>query len=630
MNGMRFDLHGSDNMLHRETSFEQQHNGHLRPMGSPSEGMQPSSNGIGASLETYPTQPESVTQGRNSVSAAPSTATAAITSNGTNHGVPQKKSSRACDHCRLKKLKCNTEPGQLNCSNCHGRPCEYTRQPLKRGPPKGRKLKRKLEDEEEQSEGDSPESEELKRRMNKNNDRFDPIRDAQVTMMSDAALDPQLRQPQAPLPIPPESKPKSARRTSGQTRRRSENMLPMPPLSLQLEALPVFVEYNQSSLDRWYLLHQTTLPILARDADTLPDYLKVTHPLLRSALLLAIYSVVDRRRTPQRIDALLAERFLLQYTATKVRETTHDRIVHLQVSLILAIEADQRGMQKMPGRCGHTFTHWLAGSISLAMDLRVHSIEPVKQTAAEYWRLRRLYFIMVIMDRWHAIGHAHPLMIPDSQVPFSPTVDLLGPATMHLYTMSMLISKLHARMSLHTAMRDLPDLALLNAKDFKETIDELNAFRTAVEPIWGQSNLLHIGLWHVALLAALSTEEIDIDFVKEHAMRVSAVLPHSATPFTTFNHHFFAMSTLSLFYILGFHEHEEFAIKHLEQLREAITKHKHLALDDDEANWDAQLLTCINAMLDGHPEATRFVTAAHGRADALLAEIRSSGYMRAW
>jgi len=51
------------------------------------------------------------------------------------------KVSRACDECRRKKIRCDAkgEEGQEVCGNCKriGFICQFTRQPMKRGPSKG-------------------------------------------------------------------------------------------------------------------------------------------------------------------------------------------------------------------------------------------------------------------------------------------------------------------------------------------------------------------------------------------------------------------------------------------------------------------------------------------------------------
>lgn len=56
-------------------------------------------------------------------------------------GRKRSKVSRACDECRRKKIKCSSnEPGNEEmCSNCKrvGVTCQFSRQPMKRGPSKG-------------------------------------------------------------------------------------------------------------------------------------------------------------------------------------------------------------------------------------------------------------------------------------------------------------------------------------------------------------------------------------------------------------------------------------------------------------------------------------------------------------
>lgn len=55
---------------------------------------------------------------------------------------PRKRSkvSRACDECRRKKIRCDAaSEGNESCSSCKrvGTSCQFSRQPMKRGPSKG-------------------------------------------------------------------------------------------------------------------------------------------------------------------------------------------------------------------------------------------------------------------------------------------------------------------------------------------------------------------------------------------------------------------------------------------------------------------------------------------------------------
>lgn len=398
-------------------------------------------------------------------------------------------------------------------------------------------------------------------------------------------------------------------------------------LPIELLSMPddlVKLEWVQHATDRWYMLYQPTFPILD-DSSNLD--LTYNHPLLRSALLLAMYSLVWRSRTPKKVDALLAEQLLTQYTAQCRPENMDmaDRLTFLQVIMMLAIEADQRG-NEVAGSI-RTIGYWLGQATAVAYGLRLHNNDTRLDTPEQQLLGKRLFLILVVLDRWHSVSTSSPPFIAEATARFDIELHLSG-ITNHLYRLSIIVGHVYAYIMSPQDHGGSPSSGtntdlVLSAQILKAEIEE---WRAKVDVIWGQSNLLHIAYWHVCILALLGTKctsTSEILELKEMAMRLASTLPNSATPYTPLNHHFYTLTTCVLSHLLQFEKTRADARKGLRNLREAVERHRDLIAEDD-ASWDCKLLQ-VNAELQGshiHPSDPKVSR------NSLLEHIRHEGYLR--
>lgn len=89
--------------------------------------------------------------------------------------------------------------------------------------------------------------------------------------------------------------------------------------------------------------------------------------------------------------------------------------------LLMAIQADNRDPASARGLVGPPQSLWLGSAVGLAYSLKLHvhamsSQQSDNDPDSEDKLARRIWWSLVIMDRWHAASTSSPLLIPDSSV----------------------------------------------------------------------------------------------------------------------------------------------------------------------------------------------------------------------
>jgi len=90
-------------------------------------------------------------------------------------------------------------------------------------------------------------------------------------------------------------------------------------------------------------------------------------------------------------------------------------LVCIQIMILLALEVESRG----PTPLGPSYTQWLSRAISLANTARlyVYKKSQVSNVANDHDPetefVRRIWWTLVIMDRWHASSTSSHALIPD-------------------------------------------------------------------------------------------------------------------------------------------------------------------------------------------------------------------------
>lgn len=386
----------------------------------------------------------------------------------------------------------------------------------------------------------------------------------------------------------------------------------------------MYIEWIQHAVDRWFMLYQPTFPLLD---DLFYKDQNLVHPILRAALLLALYSIAYRSRTDQKEDARLSSKLLNQYNIYRgLHAKILDRLTCLQITMMLAIEADQRGYDVASSV--HTVGFWLSQATAQAYDLRLHDdeAEEMLSTTEELILGRRLYLVLIILDRWHSVSTSSPPFIADHNTRFDIDLQLSG-ITDHLYRLSIILGHVYAYVLAArsiTSGRISDDTMKIN---FAALMSEIEDWRSRVDVIWGQSNLLHVAYWHVCALSMLSSttsQPEEVIELRDMAMRLATTLPNSATPYTPLNHHFFTLTTCVLFHLLEFAETREDAHRGLISLAEAVERHRDLVDEDDTSSWDAKLLEVNMHLRNRQAPPDRGSNAKPGE---LLSSVRRRGYL---
>lgn len=113
-------------------------------------------------------------------------------------------------------------------------------------------------------------------------------------------------------------------------------------------------------------------------------------------------------------------------------------LIYLQAMLLMAVEADNRGTSPTRGQFGPPQSVWLGSAVGLAYSLKLHvhrTADPQTENDADSEEkiMRRIWWSLVIMDRWHASSTSSPVLIPDGSVVVYPDDQaLLGDGLYHL------------------------------------------------------------------------------------------------------------------------------------------------------------------------------------------------------
>ena len=157
---------------------------------------------------------------------------------------------------------------------------------------------------------------------------------------------------------------------------------------------------------------------------------------MREAFLEALYSAI--RSSPastlpqQGQSGTKAMQFL---TASQSMPTS---LVHVQAMLLMAIESANYGPSTMHGQGGPPPSQWLGSAVGLAYSLKLHvHKQPDKASEndpdSEENIARRVWWSLVVMDKWNALSTGSPGFIPDGSVVVYPEDEaLLGDALYQL------------------------------------------------------------------------------------------------------------------------------------------------------------------------------------------------------
>lgn len=559
---------------------------------------------------------------------------------------PRTKVSRACDECRRKKIRCDAvdETGNTPCSACvrTGIRCMFSRQPMKRGPSKGyiKELAERLHTLERQvgpagspgvNEGLREEVRRVQREM------------AQVQGLQEGygAVDPHSgdkrshavsemlhNHPQTPtqtpsghyqMPYPP-SYPNYS--TPQYQAAPPANMGPQPfwrhgvsstthdttalahrAMEEAETAAAANFDWDDAVIDEYYRLIHQTFPILPSSKHRLRQRLAQCPATLREAFLAAVDCLMRTFPTstlgPSSNYAQAVKKaaeLLARYPFDNPSShTAATNLVYLQTLLLMALECDNHGPATIRGEAGPSRAEWLGRAAGVAGHLEINVNRPASQSVFEGDRdseenvARRVWWVLFILDRWHASSTADLLKLPENSVVLLPEDQiLLGESTYHLARLSFIIGHLAAILTTtKTPSTDVmapsnPASSLLGLT----LAGEIDRFRESVESVWGSLNLVHLSYHHCHLLIKRLNPTTEAVELVEHAVKVATVLNSRMTPVTPLNHHFGALAAITLCELCDVPKTRVEALRGLDQLVEALGEGRGLAGKRESEGWD--------------------------------------------
>ncbi|TEY40873.1 hypothetical protein BOTCAL_0416g00050 [Botryotinia calthae] len=479
-------------------------------------------------------------------------------------GRKRSKVSRACDECRRKKIRCNAnEPGNEDiCSNCKrvGVHCQFSRQPMKRGPSKGyiKELADRINTLEGQVQGSEmpqyQQSQEILQR--RPSEEFSPTPNPEqiprkrgyssISGVGEFNSPYQNQQQRSASNWIPQERPRSSISNSSyptsaqlpgttQLPTREQTYSPnmtvpqqkwvnAPDVSGSVEAVNHTsqpqsedpVEYiDDSLLESYYKFIHPTYPILSLTKTRLISRLSACPAPVRHAFWEALYAAIRLFPTavplkPRGITNAVRIVQAVQYDSQTIRSPT-TMIVHLQIMMLLAIEANNLPCDIQDGQIIQLPSVWLSTAVGFAYSTKLHAHKPIDKSNndpdSDDKHARRVWFSLVIMERWNAAVRACPIQIPDSVAQIYPDDRaILGEVPYHLVRIAVVIGN-YAEVNLAT--NDLAPLAVYRGLHSRLLKTQLELVRhelsnSGITPI--DSPVLHINYWCAYLLILLLQE----------------------------------------------------------------------------------------------------------------------------
>ncbi|KAF1845322.1 uncharacterized protein K460DRAFT_416596 [Cucurbitaria berberidis CBS 394.84] len=326
------------------------------------------------------------------------------------------KVSRACDECRRKKIRCDatTENGPESCSSCKrtGARCQFSRQPMKRGPSKGyiKELADRLNSLESQIQHPQNPS---------HNFDFGAMGDQSFP---DTQSPPQFKRQRTHSMTEGFHEAFGRPSWTGQDREPSLNGNRRTSFGELTLAGSLITGSNEGTLKAYYNIIHPTLPVLPHDESAL-NRLTNCPPKLREAFFLSLEGCIRSFASKALPTMELSLNQLLQQCFVSVdaakyclsdadsSRQLYNNLVYCQSLILLAAASDRPG----PGVVGSTaqLLGQIAGCFTDAglNDSRTLSILR-EQDQEAFYTARRVFWTAFILDRFYASSRSKDIMFP--------------------------------------------------------------------------------------------------------------------------------------------------------------------------------------------------------------------------
>jgi hypothetical protein len=374
-------------------------------------------------------------------------------------------------------------------------------------------------------------------------------------------------------------------------------------------------DWDEAVIDEYYRIIHQTFPLLANNKNRLRQRLAECPASLREAFLAALDCLM-RTFPTSTLQTNAGYHQALKRTAELLAKypfdnpsshTNSTNLVYLQTLLLMALESDNHGPATIRGQAGPSRAEWLGRAAGVAGQLEINTIRTTSTSVMEGDRdsedrlARRVWWVLFILDRWHASSTADLLKLPENSVVLLPEDQiLLGESTYHLARLSFIIGHLAAILTTtKTPTTDVmapsnPASSLLGLT----LAGEIDRFRESVESVWGSLNLVHMSYHHCHLLIKRLSPTTEPSELVGHAVKVATVLNSRLTPVTPLNHHFGALAAMTLCELCDVPKTRSEAMKGLEQLAQCLGEGRGLAGKSESEGWDGAIRELVKKKRD--------------------------------
>ena len=184
--------------------------------------------------------------------------------------------------------------------------------------------------------------------------------------------------------------------------------------------------------DSYLMFTQPVFPILPNSRERLQALISQVPASIAIAFANALQAVTGHGGDPQ-----LASSLLNSWESSDATATQEINLVHAQTLLMLIVDADWRVSPTLP--------FLVARAIALANTMKLWkqtSLELASELDSDDQLAMRVWWSLVLVDRWHAAGTGKPSQIPDSSVVVPSGLEsIVGDTCFHLIRKSTQISE---------------------------------------------------------------------------------------------------------------------------------------------------------------------------------------------
>ncbi|KAK4171272.1 hypothetical protein QBC36DRAFT_199700 [Triangularia setosa] len=531
---------------------------------------------------------------------------------------PRKRSkvSRACDECRRKKIKCDaqSEASEQACSNCRrsSAQCLFSRVPQKRGPSKG--YIKELADRINSIEGKlnsnvtADGSEDTARRSS--SEAFaSPVLgdDSRKRPFSSISADPYAaagspnripstygteHRPILPYVHPDFRPPNPASANDlalktmpplptfpvgnelGLQSHATDGLMdsispsgtggPIHPPDQQQQQLP---EIDDGAFDKYLEAIHPTFPVLASTKARVQSLVWQASFALQNAFHQAFFAMI-RPFSPEAPagDMMIASRLLSAELAQGGRSPPED-LLTLQGLIMLIIASDCQGVSG-------GVTRWKNGvlgqAVGLGWAMGLHTrrvsdeleLEGLDPNSDDNVALRA-WWVLVMLDRWEAVGKGRPTFMPNDTVAVLPGLRfVVGEVVWDLIRLSHVLGFLNPSISFLRGSLDhfASSPSVVMAENYALMASEMVrlAFPTGAATA---APVIHMAYWHVQILRQLLTTSRPPQRVLEACKSLVSLLANNHELVCPLTHHFLTLVGVALVELCKLEETEEQAME---------------------------------------------------------------------